>query len=157
MRILFFLLTVTSLSFSAVAPQFQGELLGGGKTSLKQSLKPNRALLVCFWASWCVPCMEELKTVLAKMKEDPNIPLDLLTINVDTQETSTDVKPTLKLYKFEMPVILDPKHEIFAKYQESKLLPFSVLVKPNGEIAKSFSGYDEAMFQKVKEIVANAR
>lgn len=154
MRLFLMLTLVGGLSFGAVAPQFQGELMSGGKVSLKASLKKDRALLVCFWASWCTPCIAELRSVLAKMKEDPNLPLDLLTVNVDTSETSTDVKPTMKLYSLDMAVVLDPKHEIFSKYQEQKQLPYSVLIKSNGEIAKTFTGYHEEMFQVVREAVA---
>lgn len=139
--------------FGAMAPQFQGQLMGGGKTSLKQSLKADRVLLLCFWATWCTPCMQELKSVTEKQKQEPGLPLDVLTINVDTSETSSDVKPTMKLYGFQVPVILDPKHEIFSKYQEAKTLPFSVLIKPNGEIVKTFSGYSEEMFNEIKTVI----
>src|SRR5262249_18836109 len=92
-----------------LAPSFSADLMGGNKVSLKESLKPGRLLLVSFWATWCTPCIEELRTVSEKLKADPNLPLDILTINVDTSETSSDVKPTLKLYSFKFPVILDPK------------------------------------------------
>lgn len=45
------------------APQFQGETLDGKRVSLKQSLRPGRSLILCFWASWCTPCLQELKEV----------------------------------------------------------------------------------------------
>jgi len=153
MRHLVLLLLVSKLSIAAMAPQFQGDTLGGGKTSLKQNLKTDRALLLCFWATWCTPCMQELKSVTEKMKSETSVPLDILTVNVDTSETSSDVKPTMKLYGFSVPVILDPKHEIFSKYQEAKTLPFSVLIKPNGEIAKTFAGYNEEMFSEIKTAI----
>lgn len=140
----------THLVLAAVAPQFQGDLISGGRTSLKQNLKQDRVLLLCFWATWCTPCMEELKNVSEKLKQNPDLPLDVLTINVDTSETSSDVKPTMKLYQFDVPVILDPKHEIFTKYQEAKTLPYSVLVQSNGTIAKTYSGYHEELFNEAK-------
>ncbi len=70
---------------------------------------------------------------------------------MDTAETASDVSPTLKLYDFKIPVIKDQKHEIFSKYQDAKTLPFSVLIKPNGEIAETFNGFHEAMVTKVRE------
>src|SRR5262249_54953380 len=96
----------SQLSFAAMAPQFQAETLGGGKVSLRQSLQPNRMLLLCFWATWCTPCMQELKSTTEKLKVESSLPLDILTVNVDTSETTADVKPTMKLYGFEVPVIL---------------------------------------------------
>ena len=144
-----------------IAPHFQGDLLGGGRASLTELLEKaqtqKHALLVCFWATWCTPCMQELKAVADKMMLDKSIPLDVLTVNVDTSETSTDVKPTLKLYKFDLPVVLDPKHEIFSKYQDSKTLPFSVLISPKGDIAETFSGYNEDMFSKIKQVAGGTK
>lgn len=145
-------LLLSQISFAAVAPQFQGDLLQGGRTSLKQSLKQDRVLLLCFWATWCTPCMQELKSISEKLKQDPTLPLDVLTVNVDTSETSSDVKPTMKLYQFDVPVILDPKHEIFTKYQEAKTLPYSVLIQSNGAIAKTYSGYNEELFNEAKAL-----
>ena len=147
------LISIGTVSFAKIAPSFQGELLGGGRVSLSEELaKDNsKALLLCFWASWCAPCMQELKQVTEKMKNDPSLPLRVLTVNVDTAETASDVKPTLKLYQFKVPVITDQKHEIFSKYQEANTLPFSVLIKPNGEIAETFNGFHDGMFAKVRE------
>jgi len=152
MKLLLSCLLFSSLAVAKVAPPFSAELMTGGKVALKERLKPNRVLLLSFWASWCTPCIEELNQVTKHMKQDPSLPVDLLTVNVDTSETTTDVKPTLKLYKFDFPVILDPKHDIFGRYQDSKTLPYSVLIGPSGEIEATFSGYHEEMFQKIREI-----
>jgi len=148
---------VSNVAFAKPAPQFKGELLGGGRASLAKYLKKDRALLLCFWATWCVPCLEELRTVSAKLKADPSLGLDVLAINVDTSETTADVKPFITTNGFTFPVILDPKHEIFAKYHAEKTLPYSVLVDGGGEIRTSFNGYDEHMFAKVREVLAIAK
>lgn len=157
MRIAILAFMVCSLASAKIAPSFQGEKLGGGKISLKDQLKPNRALLLSFWASWCTPCLEELSHVTAKMKAEPGVALDLLTVNVDTSETASDVKPTLKLHKFDIPVLLDPKHEIFGKYHDAKTLPYSVLIGADGEIKATFSGYHEGMFTQIKEKIADEK
>lgn len=153
MRLALIFLSFCAFSFAKVAPSFQGELLGGGRISLTDELaKDNsKGLLLCFWATWCAPCMQELKQVTEKLKNDPSLPIRILTVNVDTAETSSDVKPTLKLHQFKIPVITDPKHEIFSKYQDAKTLPFSVLIKPTGEIAETFNGFHEEMFNKARE------
>ena len=136
------------------APPFHGELLNGGRVSLAQYQKKDRALFLSFWASWCGPCLQELHTVTEKLKADPSIPLDVLAVNVDTSETTSDVKPAVRLHQIAFPVVLDPKHDIFSKYQKSKTLPFSVLIAPTGEIVATFTGYHEEMFDKVKKLLA---
>ena len=150
MKKLLLVLLIGAPAFGRVAPSFSGDLLNGGRLQLKQALKKDRAVLLCFWATWCVPCLEELRHVTAKLSESNDLNIDLITVNVDTSETSSDVKPTLKLHSFSFPVVLDPKHEIFAKYQAEKSLPYSVLISGNGEITKSFSGYSETMFADIR-------
>jgi len=141
------------LSFAKTAPQFQGDLMAGGRFSLKEKLKPGRALMVCFWATWCVPCIQELKEVTTYLKNHPDANLDMIGVNVDTSETATDVKPTMKLYGYDFPVILDPNQANVSKYQTAKTLPFSALLTSKGEIAETFSGYSETMFKKVEEVL----
>jgi cytochrome c biogenesis protein CcmG, thiol:disulfide interchange protein DsbE len=154
--VLLMIMIACQLSFAKIAPSFQGELLGGGKTSLAKQLaetkRSNHALILSFWATWCSPCIAELKSITDKIQTDKTLGLDVLTINVDTSETSSDVKPTVKLYKLDLPIILDPQHEIFSKYQDSKTLPFSVLISSKGEIVTTFSGYNEEMFTAVRKL-----
>ncbi len=138
-----------SFAFGKTAPLFHAEALGGKNVSLAETLKPNRGVLICFWASWCTPCIEELKHVGEYVKAHPEFPLDVVTVNVDTSETSSDVAPTVKLYGINFPVVLDPNHEIFAKYQSAKQLPFSVLVNGQGQMEKTFQGYQPDLFTQI--------
>jgi len=156
MNFLVFALTLSSLAFAKAAPTFQKDLLEGGKVSLSDKLKPGRVLLLSFWATWCTPCISELDEIRKYMEKDPNFPMDLLTVNVDKPETLADVRPTAKLYKFKFPIVQDPNHEIFNRYQDSPSLPFSVLIDSDGQIRETFSGFHPEMFQKIREI-ANAK
>jgi len=153
MRVILLTVLISGVSFGTVAPNFQADTLAGKKISLGESLKPGRALLVSFWASWCTPCIEELTHVTEHLKAEPNLPLDVISVNVDTSETATDIKPSVRMHKIPFTVALDPKQEILAKYNTSKTLPFSVLVGSTGNIEATFNGFHEGMFAKVKEIV----
>jgi len=154
MRTLLIVFLLSTVATAKIAPPFQGELLGGGRGSLKQYLKADRVLLVSFWATWCSPCLEELKKVTENLAKDPSLPLEVVTINVDTAETASDVKPTVRLQGFSFPVMLDPKQEIFSKYHQAKTLPFSVLLSPDGNIEATFNGFHEEMFTVVKNVAA---
>lgn len=149
MRWLILLAGLSTLAHGQIAPAFRGEALGGRKIALEETLKPGRGVLVCFWATWCTPCLEELKHVKDYVKAHPEFPLDVLTVNVDTSETSSDVAPTVKLYGIEFPVLMDPGHEIFSKYQSAKQLPFSALVNERGQWEKSFQGYQPDLFAQI--------
>jgi thiol-disulfide isomerase/thioredoxin len=156
MKIVLGLLLFSQLAFAKAAPHFSADILGGGKFNLTQSLKPGRAMLVSFWASWCVPCIQELTLVKEKLAKE-NLPLDVVAINVDTNETISDVKPTIRHHKITFPVLLDTKREIFAQFQQADSLPYSVLISSNGEIQKTFSGFHESMFDDVKKIIGSSK
>lgn len=151
------LMLVQATALASVAPSFQGETVSGERVSLSGLLKEKRALLLCFWATWCVPCIDEMRQVAEKLKAQPDLPLDVVGINVDTSETTADVKPTIRQYNFPFPIVLDPKHDIFSRYRQEKSLPYSVLVTSKGEIAHTFSGYHEEMFAEVKKAVTSSK
>ena len=133
------------------APSFEGKLLNGNRIRLHSQLTPGRALLISFWATWCSPCLEELRLITETLRTTSDLPLDFLTINVDASETSSDILPTLKLYHFSFPVILDPKQEIFSKYNRNKALPFSVLIDPDGKILETYNGFHADMMANLRQ------
>jgi len=145
---------VSSIAFGKIAPDFPGSLLDGKRTSLRQNVKKGRYLFLSFWASWCSPCIDELRGVSSKLRTEKTLPLDVLTVNVDTSETAADVKPTLRMNNFEFPVVLDPKHEIFPKFHSEKTLPYSVLLNDRSEIVLTFNGYDETMFTQITQKIS---
>ncbi len=150
--VLFLLLSLPA-SAAKSAPSFRGELLSGEKTSLEARLKPGRVLLVSFWATWCVPCLQELATVKEKLAKDPTIPLDVLTVNVD-RENRSEVPATIRQLGLEFPVLMDPSQDIFGKYQKGQTLPFSVLISSDKLIEQEFNGYHDSMFDKIREVTA---
>lgn len=152
MRWIVLALTLSSLASAKMAPNFQKELMKGGKVSLQESLKPGRVLLLSFWATWCTPCIAELGEIKKHMEAHKDFPLDILAVNVDKAESSSDVAPTVKLYKFDFPIIQDPNHEIFNRYTDNPALPFSVLIDSKGQIRETFTGFKESMFKRIQEI-----
>src|SRR5690606_20731310 len=85
--------------------------------------------------------------------KNADLPLDVLTVNVDTSETAADIGATLKLYGFSFPVVRDADHKIFSKYQKQSTLPYSVLINSKGEIVGTIRGLHEGMFEKLKQKV----
>lgn len=150
MKTLLFLVFVCGVALAKPAPSFHAKRLEGGRTSLSEVLKPGRATLISFWATWCGPCIEELKQVKRQLREDPSLPLELVSINVDRSNTASQVRPVIKQMGFDFPVLLDQEQQILGRYQSSEELPFSVLVSPDGEILQTFQGYNEKMFQSLR-------
>lgn len=154
-----FLTLLLAFSLQAkIAPSFEGDLMNGEKANLKSYLQPKRLLFVSFWATWCEPCLNEIKLVRENLEANPKLPLDILTVNLDSNESSLQIKSTVKEQKFlKFPVILDPEQKIFSKFSELKSLPYSVLLNENGEILHTFDSYHADMFKEVEKHLAKLK
>lgn len=140
------------------APSFRGKTTDGKTAALVDALKTDKFVFLSFWATWCEPCIRELTLLSNHLNSGTGaLPVELLTVNVNTAEDVADVKPTLKMNQFRFPVVLDPTHSIFSKYNESKTLPYSVLINSQGEILQTYNGYDEALVEKLRKEVTRAK
>jgi thiol-disulfide isomerase/thioredoxin len=156
-RILFLILLCSIQLQAAHAPSFPATLMDGSRTTLEEMLPKDKVMLISFWATWCVPCLQEL-SMLSTQMQSQKIPVKVITVNVDTSETKSQVRSTVERLKkdagFAFDVVLDPTHAIFSKYQPTAALPFSVLVASDGSILESFSGYQQTMMSRIQTLAA---
>ncbi len=111
------------------------------EVSIKTVLKPNgKPLLVNFWATWCVPCIEEFPD-LVKIDAEYKGKIDFITISLDDlAEINREVPKFLLDMKAEMPAYLlrtaDENAVITSITKDWQGgLPFTILYNEKGEIA----------------------
>jgi len=116
---------------------------------LKSLLKPDgKPRLINFWATWCDPCREEFPE-LVKFDSSYKGKIDFVTVSLDdAEDIGTTVPKFLGEMKATMPAYLlkatDDDAAIAAISSISSefhgSLPFTILIKPNGELAYSHQG-----------------
>ena len=107
------------------------------KTLTLQNYK-NKLLIINFWATWCAPCREEIPELNEFYK---NKDINLIAIAID--EIADVVK-----FQDEIPIqypsfIVDELEGVtLAKKlgNERGVLPFTVIIQPDGLVKKSFYG-----------------
>lgn len=116
------------------------------EVSIKPALKPNgKPRLVNFWATWCVPCVEEFPD-LVKLDAEYKGKIDVITISLDDlAEINRDVPKFLSDMKAEMPAYLlrtaDENAVITSITKDWQGgLPFTILYNEKGEIAYFVQG-----------------
>lgn len=108
------------------APDFQLTTLTGDTVALADLR--GRYVLINFWATWCLPCREEmpyLQELAARYPEQ----LTVLAINM--REDAATVQPFLDEVRVTFPVLLHPDNETLLNYGVSGL-PLSFVVDPDG-------------------------
>ena len=134
-------------------PNVKIKSLKGKKISTKKILK-EKYTIMSFWATWCVPCLKEMKEldILHHKYKDENF--QVVGISVDDSKTIKKIKTTLKSKKISYPVYLDTEQKFFGKFN-TEALPFSILVSPDGEILWEHSGYIPGDEKEMEAVIVN--
>jgi len=107
-----------------------------------QNLKQwqGKIIVINFWATWCPPCREE-------MPELSQLNLKYQNKNVVVVGISTDDVPTVKKFtnetKVSYPLLaadMAGSDLAFSLGNDQDVLPYTVIIKPDGTVAKTFFG-----------------
>ncbi len=103
------------------------------KVFTEREIKPHKYVLVCFWASWCKPCREEIPLLKELYKKYNAKGLEIVSISIDTNpaEWSAYVKgnplPWLSL--------IGNGREITSRY-DFEMIPMNMIADKEGRILK---------------------
>jgi peroxiredoxin len=97
----------------------------------------GKVVLVNFWATWCVPCREEMPSIEALRQAMEGKPFAVLAVNVgESARVARDFAQKLSL---PFPLLLD-RDTRTAKAWNARVLPASYLIGPDGRIRYSYLG-----------------
>ena len=109
------------------APQFTLPNLEGGEIGLRDFR--GKLLMLNFWASWCVPCREEMPAMERLYQKYRNQGFVILGINL--QDNKKNAVAFVKELRITFPVAFDPNGEVGRLYGAWGL-PATYLIDGNG-------------------------
>ncbi len=101
--------------------------------SVKLADYSGKVVFLNFWATWCLPCREEMPTMERLYQRFKERGLVILAISVDAEGAQV-VIPFVKEHKLTFPIGLDPEMTLAERYRV-RAIPSSFLVDKKGHVA----------------------
>ncbi|QPJ63995.1 MAG: TlpA family protein disulfide reductase [Candidatus Nitrohelix vancouverensis] len=118
------------------APLFTLENMQGQTVQFDQYF--GKPLLLHFWATWCVPCREELPALQKLYESIDRNNLEIVAINIDRGNRDR-VEEYIAEMGLTFPMLLDPNQKVRRNYYINGL-PTSYLIGPDGTFQGFISG-----------------
>jgi thiol-disulfide isomerase/thioredoxin len=96
----------------------------------------GRTVIVNFWATWCVPCREEMPSLAALARRAPDT---LVVLAIDVGESRARVDRFLERYPVDLPILLDTRGDAAQAWQVG-VYPSSYVIGPDGRIRQYIAG-----------------
>lgn len=110
------------------SPEFKLVSLSGGSLSLSQFR--GKVVIINFWATWCLPCKEEMPLLQAYADNHAD---DTVLLGVNFDEQAHTVQDFVNENKLTFPILLDPGGKVSDLYR-IRAYPTTFFVDKTGRI-----------------------
>jgi peroxiredoxin len=133
-------------------PSIELKTLSGQLVSTEKISSQHDLMVISLWATWCVPCKNELDAVSEVYEdwiEETNV--KYFAISIDDSRTSKRIKPMIDGKGWEFEILLDENSELKRAFGVSTV-PFTIIVKDGVVVYKHTGytpGYEEELYEEL--------
>ena len=132
---------------SAFGTVYLDNLSTGEPEFLKEHISKG-PLILSFWATYCVPCAQEMPELQKLATKHSGV--TLIFVNIDESKNLGLVKQRVKEWGVTQTVLMDKFQITVKKYTPKMKVPSTFLIK-DGNIAYSSLGYNEKTIAKLEK------
>ena len=134
MKIIIIFLCFLNLNFGQNnLPNIDLKTLSNSTISTQKIAEENELIIISLWATWCVPCKNELDAISELYQdwvEETNV--KLFAVSIDDSRTSKRIIPMINGKDWEFEILIDENSDLKRAFGTSTV-PYTVIVK-NGKI-----------------------
>jgi thiol-disulfide isomerase/thioredoxin len=146
-----FLFYNTAFSQTTI-PNTKLTTLDGKSVKIQDEISKDKITILSFWASWCVPCINELDAiseVYEDWQEDFN--MELIAISTDDARTQKRIRPMVNGKGWPYKILLDKNQELKRALNISTI-PQIIILK-DSKIIYIHSGYSPGVEDEFYDII----
>lgn len=115
----------------------------------------GKPFAICFWATWCKPCLQELNTIAELYGEwQEETGMKIYAVSIDDTRTGAKVLPLVNGSAWEYDVMKDENSD-FKRAMGVNNPPHTFVLNGQGEIVWQHTGYapgdEETLIAKIRE------
>ena len=148
------MMVVAAVALHAQVPNVQLKDING-KTVQTASIANNdgNPVIISFWATWCKPCLRELKAiheVYADWQDETGVKMYI--VSIDQAQDANKVKPLVDGNGWEYEVLLDPNGD-FKRAMNVQNVPHVFVLDGKGKIVYNHVGYVDGGEEDIREVL----
>ena len=156
----FFAIMIALLSVVAIQAELPAVTLqdmDGKSVNTAELTNGGKPMIISFWATWCKPCMRELKALhelYADWQEETGA--KIVIVSIDQAQDANKVKPLVDGFGWEFDVLLDPNGD-FKRAMNVQMVPHVFVIDGKGNIIHNHTGYTDGAEEELYELMTNAK
>ncbi|MCA9673381.1 MAG: TlpA family protein disulfide reductase [Myxococcales bacterium] len=127
----------------------------GKRHYLSDYIGRKKAVVMTFWATWCVPCKDELPVLQKIYERERDRGLEIIAIAMDGPETQAQVGAQAQQMGLTFPVLLDTDSRAVALYNPKRAAPMLRIFDEDGRIVYSHTTFRPSMARKLERKITS--
>ena len=154
-KIITTLLMICALAMNvwSALPAVQLKDINGKPVNTAKISNNGKPIIISFWATWCKPCIRELKAIHELYPEwQDETGVRIIIVSIDDAQNAQKVKPLVDGLGWEYEVLLDPNGD-FKRAMNVQAVPHVFVIDGKGNIIHNHSGYTDGSEQELYELI----
>ncbi len=142
---------LATIQLYAQIPNVRLQDTDGNTVQTGEISNDGKPIIISFWATWCKPCIRELKAIHEVYPDwQDETGVKMIIVSIDQAQDANRVKPMVDGFDWEYEVWLDPNGD-FKRAMNVQNVPHVFVLDGKGKIVYNHTGYTDGGEQDIYE------